>query len=162
MSNVESRVSDGMGRDGTSCCPFVQGQKENPSPVVPLSRDNGRSKNSGRIFSVPGRSNTKSITQWPKNLSKKNKKFFKKVKNCIFFLFYSFCPASWSRTGQDRQSKYQPGPWQYVKIPYRPVPRQDFELVPLSLCPGTMRELLYLCPAFRECPILLKTLVESV
>ena len=91
MSNVESRVSDGMGRDGTSCCPFVQGQKENPSPVVPLSRDNGRSKNSGRIFSVPGRSNTKSITQWQKNLSKKNKKFFKKVKNCIFF--FSFTPS---------------------------------------------------------------------
>ena len=119
MSNVESRVSDGMGRDGTSCCPFVQGQKENPSPVVPLSRDNGRSKNSGRIFSVPGRSNTKSITQWPKNLSKKNKKFFKKVKNCIFFslLLLLSCVLVQDWTGQTVKISARP-----VAICQNPVP----------------------------------------
>ena len=38
------------------------------------------------------------------------------------------------------------GTGQSQKIPARPVPWQDFELVPLSLCPGTMKELLSRCP----------------
>ena len=43
-----------------------------------------------------------------------------------------------------------------------PVLWQDFELVPLSLCPGTMKELLSLCPEKLHCPILLETLVQNV
>ena len=41
----------------------------------------------------------------------------------------------------------------------RPVPWQDFELVPLSLCPRTMKELLSLCPEKLHCPVSLETLV---
>ena len=44
-----------------------------------------------------------------------------------------------------------PSFWQAVLG--RPVPWQDFELVPLSLCPGTMKELLSLCPKKLHCPI---------
>ena len=43
-----------------------------------------------------------------------------------------------------------------------PIPWQDFELVLLSLCPGTMRELLSLCPEKLHCPILLETLIQNV
>ena len=42
-----------------------------------------------------------------------------------------------------------------------PVSWQDFELVPLSLCPGTMKELLSLCPEKLHCPVPLETLVET-
>ena len=44
------------------------------------------------------------------------------------------------------------GTGQSQKIPARPVPWQDFELVPLSLCPGTKKVLpvpLSLCPGTR-------------
>ena len=49
--------------------------------------------------------------------------------------------------------------WQAV--PAHPVPCQDFELVPLSLCPGTMKELLSLCPKKLYCPVMLETLVYT-
>jgi hypothetical protein len=51
-----------------------------------------------------------------------------------------------------------PVPGQALRIPSRPVPWQDFELVPLSLCPGTMKEHLSLRPAIMYCPVLLETL----
>ena len=38
------------------------------------------------------------------------------------------------------------GTGQSQKIPARPVPWQDFELVPLSLCPGTKKFCLSRCP----------------
>ena len=61
----------------------------------------------------------------------------KSEKNPIFLmLFLSFLSRGTSRDGTG----------QAVKIPSRPVPWQDFELVPLSLCPGTMKELLSRCP----------------
>ena len=50
---------------------------------------------------------------------------------------------------------------QAVKIPSRPVPWQDFQLVPLSLCPRTMKGLLSLCLAGQENPIPLETLKEK-
>ena len=72
-------------------------------------------------------------------------------------------------TGQDRLSKSCPGPSRskiskscsvlacpMVKCQY-PV-RQDFELVPLSLCPRTMRNFLSLCPAREDCLVQLETL----
>ena len=45
----------------------------------------------------------------------------------FFFFFHGFCPVTGSC----------------------PVPWQDFELVLLSLCPGTMKGILSLCPAGR-------------
>jgi hypothetical protein len=50
-------------------------------------------------------------------------------------------------------------PGQPVKIPARPVPWEEFELVPLSLCPGTTTKLLSLCLEKLHCPVLLETLV---
>ena len=52
------------------------------------------------------------------------------------------------------------GTGQSQKIPTRPVPWQDFELVPLSLCPGTMKELLSLCPKKLHGPVPLETLAH--
>ena len=58
-------------------------------------------------------------------------------------------------------------PSRSLAVPARPVPDfgcpgpwQDFELVPLSLCPGTMKELLSLCPKKLHCPVPLETLVH--
>ena len=47
------------------------------------------------------------------------------------------------------------------KIPSRPVPWQDFELVPLSLCPGTIKKDLSRCPENWLCPVPLETLVSK-
>ena len=47
----------------------------------------------------------------------------------------------------------RPGFWQAVSA--HPVPWQDFELVPLSLCPGTKKNCLS-----RRCPVPLETLVS--
>ena len=44
----------------------------------------------------------------------------------------------------------------------RPVPWQDFELVPLSLCPGTMKKLLSRCPEKLLCPVPLETLLSTL
>jgi hypothetical protein len=53
-------------------------------------------------------------------------------------------------------------PGQRVKIPAHPVPWKEFELVPLSLCPGTTRKLLSLCPEKLHCPVPLETLVGTL
>ena len=50
------------------------------------------------------------------------------------------------------------GTGQSQKILARPVLWQDFELVPLPLCPETMKEFLLLCPEKLQCPVLLETL----
>ena len=42
----------------------------------------------------------------------------------------------------------------------RPIPWQNFELVPLSLCPGTRKKFLSLCPKKLRCPVPLETLVS--
>ena len=52
-------------------------------------------------------------------------------------------------------------PSRILAVPARPVPWQDFELVPLSLCPGTMKELLSLCPEKLHCPVPLEILVKT-
>ena len=57
-----------------------------------------------------------------------------------------FCPAG------------HPGMGQPHKIPARPIPWQDFELVPLSLCPGTKKFCLSRCPEKLHCPVPLETL----
>ena len=49
----------------------------------------------------------------------------------------------------------RPGTGQPVK---NPVPCQYFDFVPLSVCPGTMKELLSLCPEKLHCPVPLETL----
>ena len=64
--------------------------------------------------------------------------------------FFIVCPAGRPGTGRDRLSKSRPVPW------------QDFELVPLSLCPGTRKEFLSLCPEKLHCPVPLETLVHTL
>ena len=53
----------------------------------------------------------------------------------------------WDRMDRDSLSKSRPVPW------------QDFELVPLSLCSGTMKKLLSFCLEKLHCPVPLETLV---
>ena len=53
------------------------------------------------------------------------------------------------------------GTGQAVKIPSRPVPWQNFELVQLSLCPGTRKKFLSRCPEKLRCPVPLETLVQT-
>ena len=81
---------------------------------------------------------------------------------------FLLCPVLSRGTGQDRLSKSHtipsrpashPGFWQAVLA--RPGPWQDFEIVPLSLWPWTMRELLSLCPEKLHCPVPLKTLLPT-
>ena len=67
----------------------------------------------------------------------------------------------YSGMGQAVKIPSWPVPWQNVKILSQPVLWQDFELVPLSLCPGTMKRLLSLCPAGQENPVLLETLIQD-
>ena len=66
-------------------------------------------------------------------------------------LFLSFLSRGMSRDGTG----------QAVKIPSRPVPWQNFELVPLSLCPGTRKKLLSRCPEKLRCPVPLETLIGA-
>ena len=83
-------------------------------------------------------------------------------KLAIFFYFSTSvpCPVSgWDRTGCQNLVS-----WQDVKILSRPDLWQDFELDPLSLCPGTMNELLSLFPEGQENPVSLESLnyIEAV
>ena len=105
---------------------------------------------------------------------------------CQFFFFFFliiFFPllfllflVSRLRTGLDRLSKSRPGQSRgkmskFCSVPVHPlvkcqnpvpaVPWHDFELVPLSLCPGTMKKLLSLCLARQDCSIPLETLVST-
>ena len=64
----------------------------------------------------------------------------------MFFL--SFLSRGMSRDGTGQSQK----------ILARPVPWQDFELVSLSLCPGTMKEHLSLRPAIMYRLVPLETL----
>ena len=50
---------------------------------------------------------------------------------------------------------------QAVKILSRPIPWQDFEIVLLSLCPGTMKGLQSNCPVGQENPVTLESLVDT-
>ena len=65
----------------------------------------------------------------------------------IFLLFCCACPAVPSRVLK-----------QSVKLPARPVPWQDFGVVPVSLCPMTVQGCPSRCPAGQENPVLLETL----
>ena len=49
--------------------------------------------------------------------------------------------------------------WILTDCPGRPVPWQDFDLLPVSLCPRTMKELLSLYPKKLHCSVLLETQV---
>ena len=164
------------GRDvPLSLCP---GTKKFPCPafplswdknkfLVPLSQDKSSSKNPGTNSSVPGRLGTKNVQKRPK-FSKKN-----------FLLLFPFCPMivpGFSGTGRDRLSKSRPSPSHgkiskpcpvpcprfWLAVPARPGLWQDFELVLLSLCPGTMKEFLSLCPEKLHCPVPLETLVWTM
>ena len=74
-----------------------------------------------------------------------------------------FCPAR--QEGIGCQNLVPSSPWFcprfWQALLAHPVPRQDFELVPMSLCPGTMKEFLFLCPEKLHCHVPWETLVWS-
>ena len=72
---------------------------------------------------------------------------------------FLLCPVLSCGTGRDSCQNLVPSRGIWQALPDRPVLWQDFELVPLSLCPGTMKELLSLCPENLHCPVPLETLV---
>ena len=164
----------GFPRDATGH--FIPGQKSSlvllslyprlkkfACPTVALFRDKSIRKNSGTNSSVPGDPRTKSLPDLPKKLQKilKNGDLFFFFKICNFLLFFpSILHPVLGRDGTGCQNPVLDGPVaQEVKILSWPIPWQDFELVPLSLCPGTMEVLLSFCPAGQENPVLLETLV---
>ena len=139
-------------RDGTFRCPFVPGQGHFPCPGVPLSRDKGKIKCPGTNSSVPVRPGTKLGENRGKTRENRGKPFFFKV-----FLFFS----SVRGTGQPVKIRPVPCPVPDCQNPACHVPRPvpDFDPIPLSLCPRTMMELLYLCLKKLHCPVPLETLV---
>jgi hypothetical protein len=149
-----------------SRCPFVPGQgKEQMSRGKLLcpgtSRDKITPQKPGKSCSKTEkqRSETKKgHSKLRKEVLKQEKDFLKQKsmfqnrmmkknqkKKIPFFYhyFFHFCPAGRPGTRQDRLSKSRPVPW------------QDFEFVPLSLCPGTRKEFLSFCPEKLNCPVLL-------
>jgi hypothetical protein len=109
-----------------------------------LSRDKSSSKNPGTNSSVPGQSHCLIVK---KEKNAKNAKIVQKKKKK-----YSFFPSvpwlSWDiprPDGTDYQNPLTASPVAKCQItvlgPW-PVLWQDFELVLLSLCPGTMKGLL--------------------
>jgi hypothetical protein len=108
-----------------------------------LSRDKSSSKNPGTNSSVPGQSHCLIVK---KEKNAKNAKIVQRKNN------YSFFPSvpwlSWDilrPDGTDYQNPLTASPVAKCQItvlgPW-PVLWQDFELVLLSLCPGTMKGLL--------------------
>jgi hypothetical protein len=89
----------------------------------------------------------KDVLKQKKYVPKQDAEEKSEKKSHFFNTFFHFCPAGRPGTGRDRLSKSRPVPW------------QDFELVPLSLCPGTRKELLSLCPEKLHCPVPLETLL---
>ena len=167
----------GTNRDGTSRCPFVPGQKK---ILVPVSRCPGTRAGAN----VPGQTPLSRPVPGQNDL-----KIFKKrdqishfrtsflcfrtsfpvlerpfLFQSILFLFQNvlfcsvpFCPASRPGFWLSR-----PVPSRILAVPTRPVPWQDFQLVPLSLCPGTMMEFLSRCPEKFHCPVPLETLIWTI
>ena len=78
--------------------------------------------------------------------------------NCNFFLFFSFC--LWPGTGQDRLSQSCPG-LSCGNMSKSCPSLSCGKIFSLPCCPRTIREFLSLCPAFRDCPVLLETLLDS-
>ena len=78
----------------------------------------------------------------------------------IIFLFQNvlFCSVLFCPVSRPGYWLYRTVPSQIQAVPARPVPQQDFQIVPLSLCPCTMKELLSLCPEKLHCPVQLETL----
>ena len=78
-------------------------------------------------------------------------------------VYLSCCPFVLGYSRQRRAVKMPSRPvlWQNVKILSQPVPWQDFELVPLSLCPGTIKGLLSLCPTGKENLVPLETIIQD-
>ena len=65
---------------------------------------------------------------------------------CLSFLLCHMAVPQYIGTGQAVKILSWPVPWQNIEIPSQQIRCQDLELVPLSLCPRTMNELLSRCP----------------
>ena len=128
-----------------SLCPGTRAGANVPGQT-PLSRP------------VPGQNNLpkrtekqeKDIPKQEKDVPKQEKDVLKQEiteKKSIFSMFFlSFLSRGTSRDGTGQAVKIPSRPVPSRPVPSRPVPWQNFELVLLSLCPGTMEELLSRCP----------------
>ena len=130
MSNImQTRVSKGSPGtiwDGTSCCPFVQGQKK---ILVLLS-----------LFS-PRTKKCQNKSKMSKNVKKCQTKY-------IFLLFFPFCLMAilgCFETGQNRLLKSRPSLSRGKISKSCPGPFR-VKILCLSCCPRTMNELLSHCP----------------
>ena len=129
----------------------VPGQTGTGRPVVPLSRDK-------KILPVPlslcpgtrAGANVPGQTPLSRDVPGQNEFQNFQKKDQIFCFRTSF---SCFRTSFSALSHFVPCP-----VPARPVPWQDFELVLLSICPGTMKELLSRCPEKLHYHVPLETL----
>ena len=127
----------GTNRNGTSCCPFVPGQR---NFLVPVSLCPGTRAGA----KIPG--------QTPLSLD-----FLKRP----FLLSHS---TGQNGTGCQNlvpsHPMSRPGFWQAV--PAHHVPWQDIEFFSLSLCSDTIKELLlFICRKNLHCPVPFDTLVSS-
>ena len=155
MGNSEwflTRVSNGTGQYNFS------GQRDRSFFIVPGQRDNGTSSKSCQ---GTGRAGTAKIwdgmgrnSQYPGRDAGRDNHYFFPMISCFRTSFSALSRVlSWILAVPARPV---PG----FRCPGRPVPWQDFELVLLSLCPGTMKEFLSICPKKLHCPVLFKTLVH--
>ena len=116
-------------------CPGTKGQRDKLK-ILPRDGTGRDSQNSGRDGPGQPKSGTGHGTKRDRAEKDVQKQEIIEKKPIFSTLFLSFLSRGTSRDGTGHP----------VKIPARPVPWQDFELVPLSLCPGTMKELLSRCP----------------
>ena len=149
------------------CCSFFLGQKKFPCPNAHLSGDKSSSKNSRTNSSVQWRPWTKPLSDWQKNSKKmKNWQFLFFFENCNFLTFFLLCSTFFpfflwiflDRTGCQNPVPARPiakcqnlilacSLAKFWACPVVPLSRDDKGTsVPLSLCPGTMKRLLSLCP----------------
>ena len=162
------RTSRGTSRDKKVSlfhCPFVPGQKRFCLSRCPFVPGQGQVQKSRDKLFCPRTNRGKKISKQKKiNLKTKSK-------IVIFLFFFSFCTVAvpgYSGTGRDRLSKScpapsrdkisksRPGPFRgkILSLSHCPLSRdKEGTSVPLSLCPGTMKGLLSLCPAGQENPV---------
>ena len=142
-------------RNRTSRCPFVLGQKKS-CPVVSLSLDKDRSKNLQTNSSIPSvpwfvprqdGTDSQNPVPWqnfiilasPGPSHGEMSKSRPSSSHMARFWACPIVPLSW--VNEVFSVPFVP---RGKTVPSQPIPRQDFEIVLLSLCPGTMKNFLSL------------------